>query len=275
MIYEILKLQDHFPSSLVGYSSTLTVYSRENSPEIDPNRKYPTVLICPGGGYGMTSDREAEPVALAFLNRGYTAAVLRYSPSPARYPVQLTEVVAAMALLKRSSNWNIDTKKISVCGFSAGGHLAASLGTMWDDQAVCDDLKISAFESKPCAMVLSYPVITSGEHAHRGSFDNLLGTEPNSALLHKLSLENAVTPKTCPAFIWHTANDDAVPVQNAFLLASALQKSNVKYELHIFESGPHGMSLANVTSTNPAHTVMADGNIAVWFDLAVNWLDRI
>jgi len=145
----------------------LTVYARDNSPEIDPARRYPAVLVIPGGGYGMCSDREAEPVALPFLAVGCTPAVLRYSIAPARHPTQFHEVAAAMAYLREhTDDYHIDPARVFVCGFSAGGHLAAMLGCLWLETPEGD-------LARPTGMILCYPVISGGAYAHRGSFENM------------------------------------------------------------------------------------------------------
>jgi len=199
----------------------LTVYARDNSSEIDPMRRYPAVLILPGGGYGFCSDREAEPVALPFLAAGCTAAVLRYSVAPARHPTQLHEATAAMAYLREhAGEYHINPTRIFVCGFSAGGHLAAMLGCLWHE-APQGEL------ARPTGMILCYPVISGGEYAHRSSFENLTGGD--AALTEALSLEKRVDERTAPAFIWTTADDGAVPAMNSILMAQALATQGISY----------------------------------------------
>ena len=115
------------------FKANLFTYFLDNSPEIDPERKRPVVLICPGGGYQMTSDREAEALAVRFMAMGYHAAILRYSVAPARFPEALLQLATAVAMLRENAEkWHIDTEKIVVQGSSAGGHLAASLGVFWN-----------------------------------------------------------------------------------------------------------------------------------------------
>ena len=227
--------------------ATLHTYVIDNSPEVDMDRVRPSIIICPGGGYGFTSDREAEPVALAFAAEGYNAFVLRYSVSPSHYPQQLLEVSAAVAYVRRMAKiWHVDTDKIIVCGFSAGGHLAGHLGVSWQEQFIQDALELKEAENKPNAMILGYPVITSGTFAHEGSFRNLLG-ESYETDKEKVSLEVLVSEFTPPAFIWHTFEDQAVPVENSMLFAQALKKYNIPFELHIYPKGGHGLSPVSYT----------------------------
>ena len=158
----------------------------------------PLILLCPGGGYTRTSDREAEPMALKFLAMGYHAAVLRYSCAPAEYPTSLKELAYSIKFLREhAKEWHIDPHKIVVEGCSAGGHLAASLGVFWDEDFLAESQGLSASEHellRPDGLLLCYPVITSGEFAHRGSFENLLGSRQEE-LGEKLSLEKQVTNK--------------------------------------------------------------------------------
>lgn len=227
--------------------AVLTGYIPDNSPEIDKNRKHPAVLILPGGGYGFTSDRESESIALKMISEGISAFVLRYHVAPVRFPVALCEALLSIKYIREHANeYNIDPANISVCGFSAGGHLAASTGVHWNSSYIIDLLGEATAEWKPNKLILSYPVITSGEHAHRGSFDNLLGEEKETQeWLNFYSLEKQVNKDTPISFIWHTYEDDLVPVQNAMLFASALIEHKIPTELHIYRRGWHGLSLGN------------------------------
>ena len=233
---------------------SFTGYILENSAEYCSDRKRPAVLICPGGGYAFTSDREATPIAMCFLAAGISAFVLRYSCAPdgVRFPTQLCEAAAAMKVIRsHASEWNLDEKRIAVCGFSAGGHLAASLGVFWNSDLL-KERGLGGESCRPDAMVLSYPVITSGPKAHRGSFENLLGDQANDeAMLTLTSLEKQVTADTPPAFLWHTWTDGGVPVQNSLLFASALAEQGIGAELHIYPRGGHGLSLGNLLTNTP------------------------
>ena len=256
MIYETIALGQ----------AKLTIYARDNSPEIDPARRYPAVLILPGGGYGFCSDREAEPVALSFLAAGYTAAVLRYSIAPARHPTQLHEAAAAMAYLREHvDEYHIDPSRVFVCGFSAGGHLAAMLGCLWHETSQGE-------LARPTGMILCYPVISSGVYAHHGSFENLTGGD--TALKEALSLEKRVDERTAPAFIWTTADDGAVPAMNSILMAQALAAQGISYALHIFPQGAHGLSMADDLTAPAGSAAMVNSQAARWFPLAVEWIRR-
>ncbi len=238
-------------------------------------KKRPMILICPGGGYEKLSYREGEPVAVHFLNQGYHACVLRYSVAPARYPAPLLEIGTAMKLIhENAEDWQVDTEKIILTGFSAGAHLAALLGVCWNRERLLSALGAKARELKPAGLILCYPVITSEEGlSHRGSFENLLG-ERFSELSEELSIEKQVTEDTPPCFIWHTLDDSTVPVENSFLMVSALKRAHVPAELHVFPKGEHGLSLAGRTVER------ADGSglnehCEQWMGLACAWLGTI
>jgi acetyl esterase/lipase len=253
---------------------TLTAYCPDNSAEIDSGRRRKSILICPGGGYYMVSFREAEPVALSFVAKGYNAFVLNYECAPVRYPQALLQVSAAAALIRQNAAlFHADPEKLAVCGFSAGGHLAASLGMFWDEPFVRETLGIAQGQNRPNAMILNYPVITSGEYAHRGSFDALLGQDAKPELLARMSLEGQVSDKTPPAFIWHTFEDDTVPVENSIMLARALREKNIPFELHVFPWGGHGASLCDERTT--ATEVNLIPHCAHWQPLCCEWLDLL
>lgn len=255
------------------HEPTLTAYCPDVSIEIDPKIKRPTIVICPGGGYIMCSDRESEPIALAFTSRGFNCFVLRYETAPVKYPAQLLEVSAAFAFIRRNAEeFHIDTEKIAVCGFSAGGHLAASLGVFWDEPFIRETLGLKENENKPNAMILGYPVITSGTKADRGSFESLLGKDAPKELIEKMSLEKQVSKKTPPAFIWQTWEDDCVPVENSMLFAKALKKEEIPFELHIFEWGCHGLACCN--KTTGVLDYLNVPHCEKWIPLCEEWLNQ-
>lgn len=241
----------------------------KNYDEYCGDRRRPAVLVLPGGSYAYTSEREATPVALEFLTCGAASFLLHYSVAPDRFPISVCQVYAAIKQIRENADeWNIDPDNIAVIGFSAGGHLAASSGVLWNT----DIIRKCGFEGdshKPNGLILSYPVISGGEKAHRGSFNNLLGENADPEMVEYLSLENRVTSDTPRTFIWHTYADDCVPVENSLLFASALVKNGVQTELHIYPHGYHGLSLCNdIMSKN------IDGfrKNATWVALAKEWL---
>ena len=201
-----------------GTAATLRGYVIDNSEEMTSSRRRPAVLIIPGGGYEMTSDREAEPIALAMLGFGFHAFVLRYSVAPSRYPVALLEAAEAMRTIRDHADaWHVDAQAVVAAGFSAGGHLAASLGTSGADD-ILEAHGYAPSDIRPDGLMLGYPVITSGEYAHRGSFAALLGDRRDDpAMLRRLSLEHQVSDATPPTFIWHTVPCICGPISLQFL----------------------------------------------------------
>ena len=173
-----------------------------------------------------------------------------------------------------AEEWLVDKDKIYVCGFSAGGHLAASLGTLWNRDFLKDALGFHNEEHKPNGLVLSYPVIlapTNGKPAHYGSFANLLGDKvTDNEMLELLSLEKQVSSDTPPAFLWHTATDNAVPVMNTLLYAGALHCHGIPAEVHIYPAGAHGLATVDNQTNGELDpiTCRAHG----WLELAKLWL---
>lgn len=274
MIYEKLHLKDFYPFlGENGADPTLELYLPYNMTEMHrENQKRPCMVVCPGGGYGMCSQRESEPIALHFLPEGFNVFVITYSVAPHRFPTQLREVAAVMELIyKNAEKWNCNTDKISIIGFSAGGHLAAHYSTMYD----CKEVRQVFPESKPVnASVLSYPVITADPNCrHTGSFLNLLGHEPNQDEINYFSCDRLVKENTPPTFLWHTASDDCVPVMNSLLYSGALSKYKIPFELHIYPFGGHGLS------TCDEHTCdNVDKNVAhdhAWLCAVKKWLKLI
>lgn len=252
----------------------LYTYVLDNTPQVDSERVRPAVIICPGGGYSRTSDREAEPIAMQYLAAGFHAFVLRYHTAPTEYPVSLLELAASVKLVREhAKEWNIDPDRIVVSGFSAGGHLAGSLAMFWTEEFVAKTLGTTKEMIKPNGCVLCYPVITSGEHAHRDSFLNLLGSQ-HAKLLEKMSLEKQVNENTPPMFLWHTFTDTAVPVENSLLLVGALRKYNISVEFHMYPEGCHGLALASEeTKTSDGRCVQPE--CQGWIHLATDWVRRL
>ena len=199
---------------------SLTVYLRDAAQAMPNALRRPVVVVVPGGGYNHVSAREADPVALQFAAAGYHTAILTYGVGEgARHYQPLRQLNAAIGLLRsRAEAWNLLPEKIAVCGFSAGGHLALSGAVL--------DLPDGTPMHRPNAVLLAYPVITAGEYAHRGSFVQLAGSE-DPAAQQPFTLEDKITPATPPVFVWHTMEDQTVPVENTLLLLTALRRAGV------------------------------------------------
>lgn len=257
-------------------TADLYTYMLDNSVEMHPNRKRPVIVICPGGGYTMTSDREAEPIAMQYLAKGCHAVILRYSVAPARYPLALLQLAKSVAYLREhAEELHIDTDKIILQGFSAGAHLAASLGVFWKEKFISEALHTDVEMVKPNGMILSYPVITAGEFAHKGSFEALLGEDSNDPIKRKKqSLEFQVTEDTPPTFLWHTVTDNTVPVENSMLFFEALHAHKIPVEMHLYPTGGHGLSLANEeTSHEDGGCIQPE--CQSWMELACAWVKNL
>jgi len=277
---------------------TITAYLHHDSKELGSGKKRPALVVCPGGGYLMTSDREAEPVALRFAAHGYQCFVVRYSTASigdARWPKPLVDLAAAVRLVRQNADrWLVDPARVSICGFSAGGNLVSQLGTRWSEPLLSAELGPDAEAWRPNGVIAGYPVAdyhvmkeeasldpeaevkhpvsgTSKADLWRDSNLTVLGTEnPDAAQLDQMSPNAGTFLRTPPFFLWHTAADSLVYVRNLYPLATALARHHVPHEVHVFQEGRHGLSLADSTTAgepgdlNPA--------AALWVQLALTWL---
>ncbi len=256
----------------------LRVYTLPHTENTSMAPERPMVIVVPGGGYQYCSDREAEVIALRFLAMGMHAAVLRYSCAPARYPTAALELARCVQLCRQhAAAWKILPGAIAVCGFSAGGHLAATVGTLWKDPLYRKVLgPAEGAPWRPDMQLLCYAVLTLGEHAHAGSRYNLLGEEKEEGnqlfRVEELSLETRVEKDTPPAFLWHTAEDGSVPVENSLMYAAACRKNGVPFELHIFEKGGHGLSTCDWQSAQAPEQIVPDNTS--WMELAGRFVLR-
>lgn len=210
----------------------------------------PAILIVPGGGYQIVSNTEGEIVAKEFYEKGYNTFVLSYTVNlsgeiPLEYQPLKDISRAVVFLRKNAAKFKIKENQIAICGFSAGGHLCGSLAVHYDVPELKSDGEYQGISNRPDAAILCYPVITSGQYAHKGSFAALLGEDVGQEELDYMSLEKHVNSHTPPVFLWHTITDETVPVENSYLFSEACKNQGVPYEMHLFAKGPHGLSLAN------------------------------
>ncbi len=285
--------------------ATLTAYILEDSFELLNGKTRPGILICPGGGYLSCTDREAEPVAIRFASMGYHAFVLRYStygegktglpdlskPLPVKmscqYPNPMLEIAASMLILhERAENWHLDPEKIVVCGFSAGAHNAAMFATNWHADLISDHFHEEKEKFRPAAAIFGYmlsdylymkEVTQAGDPKdamfHAISNTAFLGSShPDDDILKKVSPARNVTENMPATFLWATAADEQVPVQNTIRMAHALADHKIPFELHIFEEGPHALSLADQSSAQARSQIYPDA--AKWTELAGCWLQK-
>lgn len=275
MICKTLQLKDRFPFlGENGKNPSATVYLPDPLTEMGRDDwKRPCMVICPGGGYGMCSQREAEPIALHFLPKGYNVFVLWYSVAPNRFPTQLREVAALMELIHENAEiWHCDTERVAIMGFSAGGHLAAHYSTCYDIPEVREVFP----QSKPVqASVLCYPVITADpEVAHLGSFQNLLGVKSlTPEQEEKFSCDRCVSEKTPPAFLWHTSEDNVVPVANALRYAEALARYQIPFAVRIYPFGWHGLATVDDQTNNNLPPEIAVAH--QWLSEVNTWLKKV
>ncbi len=243
MNVEQIDLYQYFGlSSPPGGGGRLTCWACSTPRRVSVHRQKPAAVILPGGGYEHISPREGEPVALRFAAKGWAAFVLEYSVSPAAFPTQLRECAMAMRYIRENAGrFELDPHMVAAVGFSAGGHLCGTLGTLWDSPEVSDLGEPSLL--RPDALGLCYPVAVSGGRTHEGTFENISGGD--RALRSRLSLEKLVRPDMPPVFLWHTRDDQSVPSRNSLLLATALEEAGVDFSLHVYRHGRHGLSTAD------------------------------
>lgn len=228
---------------------TLTAYICELSPEMPNMDKRPAMLVLPGGAYRFCSDREAEPIALEYIAKGFNAFVLRYSLNEnAAFPQPLDDAVAALKLIRANADkWHINPEKVAAIGFSAGGHLCAALSTMG--------------EEKPDACVLGYPCILANMSKY------LPAPIP--------SLDEKITPETPPTFVFAASDDSMVPIENSLKYCIGLEKNKVPFELHVFQKGDHGFSTGTgVVVADPKKQEVCKPAV-YWVQRSIEWLEDI
>lgn len=235
---------------------TLTPYIPDTGPA--PRA---AIVICPGGGYGGLAQHEGRDYAMWLNAHGIAGFVLKYrlGSHGYRHPAMLQDAARAVRIVRsRCEEWGVDPSRVGIMGSSAGGHLASTLLTHFDGGDVAASDPVERESSRPDLGILCYPVITMGEYTHQGTKNNLLGNNPSPELVKLLSNELQVTKQTPPCFVWHTFEDDGVPVENSLGFASALRRAGVPFDLHIYEKGRHGIGLGDKPPFANTHPWAAD-----------------
>ncbi len=236
------------------------------------------MIIMPGGAYQGLSDREGEPIAFAYLANGINAFVLHYGiDEKAKFPSQLLNAAAAFKHVKENAEkYHINPDRIFIIGFSAGGHLAASLLTL--HKLAEEKLSLPENYLKPRGAVLAYPVITAYDKTHVSSFTNLF-KKPFAELTDeektRASIERNITEETSPAFIFHTSQDRGVPINGSLAVAQAYYNVGTPVELHIYPYGPHGVSLAREHTVGCYGDGLDQPRAAAWLSDSVKWMEGL
>lgn len=273
MITKSIDLYEHYalprPDEAIG---RLSCWIQQTSEKVSTSRRRPAILILPGGAYRWTSPREAEPIALRFVTKGYAAFVLDYTCVPHGFPVSLREAALAMRYIRENADaFEVDPHMVAAMGFSAGGHLCGTLGTMYDCPEVSD--LGTAEEIRPDALGLCYPVAVSWGNTHEESFENISRGDP--ALRERLSLDRLIRLDMPPVFLWHTRDDQSVPVRNSLVLANALETAGVDFAMHIYRHGQHGLSTAD-EMVYPVYGVPnVSWDVPGWLDAEVAFFKEI
>jgi len=262
--------------------ATLTIYDGD----FDDN--CPAVIVCPGGAYFFLCDREGTPIAEAFAKAGIRPFLLEYSVLPNKFPAALMELSEAVCILKNNAEkFGINKDKVFVSGSSAGGHLAASLAVLWNKPFLSEALDVNMNILKPAGVILSYPVITSGEYTHLDSIVNIVGDETlvgdearrasaeSSQYYKYTSLEKMADKDSARTYIWTTLDDTLVPMENSMLFVQALRNAGVPVEFHLFPFADHGLSLATEEISEREDKCDVIPHIGKWFDMAVQWINIV
>lgn len=250
----------------------LTCWNVDTPDAVSRCRRRPAVLILPGGAYRWNSPREAEPVALRFAAKGYVPFALNYSCAPSCFPTALREAAMAMLYIRENAGeFGVNPHMIAAMGFSAGGHLCGTLGTLYDSEEVSD---IGSPELiRPDALGLCYPVAISWGRTHEESFDHISGGDP--ILRERLSLDRLVRSDMPPVFLWHTRNDQSVPSRNSLILAHALEEKNVDFTMHIYRNGPHGLSTADAMVYPACNIPQVSWDVPGWLEAEMRFFEEI
>lgn len=273
MKIEIINVYEHFGLEAPrGAAGRLTCWVTKTCETFSPARQRPAILLLPGGAYHWTSPREAEPVALRFLSRGYAAFSLDYSCAPFSFPTALREAALAMRYIRENAAaFCVNPHMVAAVGFSAGGHLCGTLGTMYDCPEVAE-LGDPAL-LRPDALGLCYPVAVSWGATHEMSFEAISGGDQE--LRNRLSLDKLVRGDMPPVFLWHTRDDGSVPCRNSLILASSLEEAGVDFASHLYRHGGHGMSTADETVYPAGEVPDASWDVPGWVESMQRFFEEI
>lgn len=243
-------------------------YLHENVEKWQYVKKRPAVVVCPGGGYGMCSPREADIIALQYLAAGYHAFVVYYSLGErAAFPQPIVDLSVAMKTIREhAEEWSLISEQIAVCGFSAGGHLVASLGTLWNHPEIMEKANCPNGENRPNGLILGYPVITTRSWM-KPHLPRLIGDRDPVETERLLDCSQNVGQHTPPSFLVHTFMDNGVSVEESLCFATALDRQNVPFELHVFPDGTHGLATGDTLTCDRVYP-----SFQKWIELSVLWL---
>lgn len=282
MIHEKINLEEIFPNLPVTQKTAVAeIFLPEVYEEIGTDKVFPCVIFSPGGAYVFRSQREDEPTVLKLLGAGIAVIKVEYScgTEGGHYPTQLLQMCAAIALARKHiKDWHLDAQKILVMGYSAGGHLAATVGNQWGEDFVGKVLGVKREECRVNGMILGYPVITSGRFTHEDSIRFLLGEDKYQKEEERktVSMELLVNKDTPRAFLWHTFEDDLVPVENTLMMADALRKQGIEFEMHIYPKGPHGLAICDETTADKIENLNPHAKyVSSWVEHCIRWIREV
>lgn len=272
-------------------NATLTAYIQDPSMDQRFPIIRPAIMICPGGAYIGITEKEAEPVAMRFLAAGYHVFVLRYSIGVGigKFPAPFIDAAKAIMLIRQGAKkWSIDRSKISILGFSTGGHVAAVLATSWQESYLSETLEADNESFKPNALILGYPLLDLYQFNKKnlesstqmGPLLEMMSTaiygttNPSKEQMQEWNCKERVSEHMPPTFLWTTSEDALIDVEENMNFVKALAAEHIPYEFHIFEKGAHGLSLADQTVGYSELEIKNHINAYKWVDLALNWLKQ-
>lgn len=273
-------------------NATLTAYIQDSFQEYQSITERPAVILCPGGAFLGITEKEAEPVALQFIAEGYQVFLLRYSVGleAARLPNPMIDAAKAISFVRENAKrWYINPNKIILTGFSTGGFVAAALGATWQEDYLSKALNVDNSILKPNALLLAYPILDMKllqEQLKNKSqemqtliemmFQVIYGTQyPNQAQLDEWKIRRRITASMPPTFLWSTTEDGIIGNSANLEFVQILNAINIPYEFHLFQLGPHGISLGDYRVGYSEKQVKSFGNSIKWIDMALNWISDL